>query len=235
MSCVFRAIHTGQSLNDKQLVFIVNEYKNKVILNMTGQNAVVIDAYGGKERLYELPDSIKVRTESGVYHSSINKELDKVKQAAKQYPIFQATITILNTGNPISFDYYTDIQKSLAQKVYDTRNITSVINYIFSNQQHFQKTALQLNLIQHSGYIGSSNSKTALPISMLESEIYKKASEAVQNKASEDDFIKSILEAINITYHRMKAQWDRGSVQFSPIQGIIITPELLNSLLDRAR
>ncbi len=243
VSFVFSTIHASQPLNDKQLVFIVNEYKNKIILNMTGQNAIVMEAYGGKERLYELPDSIKIRTENGNYHFGINKELNKVKDAAKYYPSFQATITILNTGSFISFDYSTDIKQTpagsapasnFAQTVHNASNkVEPIMKYIYANHQQFPKTARQLNLIQYSVYKGSSSSKDAVPTIMLESEIYKEASAAVQKNASDNEFIKSIIEAINRTYHRMIAQWQRGSVQFNPIQGVVITPEYLSSLLDK--
>ena len=112
---LFTIFYIFNGMNAATNVFIKNEYRKPIVLNLDGVDRKVLQTKEfeplNQERLTHWPKQIKIKVlNSSSYHSGIQKELQSVWNAAQNNSNLNATITILDTNNPFFFDYDTDIK-----------------------------------------------------------------------------------------------------------------------------
>src|SRR5438477_11515622 len=104
LSCIANLLTAEQ-------VWLKNNYKEPVTINLNS-NPIKTLSVGDSFQLLRWADNISFKVGSNPipYYIAFRKEVQKITKAFKQNPNFVATITILNTGNKLDFDYNTNIQ-----------------------------------------------------------------------------------------------------------------------------
>lgn len=239
ISCIFSSILA------EQVVMIKNEYPFPIVLNINNQDAAILEANSGTERLYSWPTEIKIRTETGAYDRGIQKEVEKVWQVAQTSPDLYATITILNaptveygffkTGFNPSFKYNTEIsqqsspeQPSEWQRIFSDikyrEDTSSLIDMVINHNLLGERSALQTYYIQQAHYTGTNPNRAPMQslISRIKNGVFRhgyNTPEKLQSQAP---------DIINEAYSQMFSSYKEGKVTFPNIQ---VDEQALSQLL----
>ena len=211
-------------------VVIKNEYEEPIVVNLDGNDIRLLKT-GESDNLTYWPQQIKIRTEkSNTYHSGIQKEVEKVKNAAQQNPNLYATITILKTSGLFNFNYNTDIKQAPSRPVPQkpafsqeqleqmshTKNVTPVLDWIKSNANKFPQAAEQLALIERAVFNNGKDPKNAFMI-RINDEILGKLALVVgqRRRITPNQFLSDIPDVIAKIYGNMEIQQRAGKITFN--------------------